>query len=73
VPGFTFTSGAVLDFSKLPTRNLNVRANVSPEVNSVRFGYDANSNYRLESGAPFAFASNEGTNYLPWTPSTART
>jgi hypothetical protein len=64
------SSGAVLDFAALPTANLNIRANPSPAtVGSVRFGYDANSNFRTENAAPYALAGDSGGNYAAWTPS----
>ncbi|HYG76519.1 MAG TPA: Ig-like domain-containing protein [Planctomycetota bacterium] len=66
---FTLTSGTTLNLATLPTRNLNVRANTNPAiVGSVRFGYDGNANYRTESGAPYAFASDNAGNYFNWTP-----
>jgi hypothetical protein len=72
VAAFTnFTGGAVLDLAKLPTTRLNVRANVGTGTASVRFGYDANANYRTESAAPFALAGDSGDgrgDYLAWTP-----
>jgi hypothetical protein len=62
-------SGAVLDLSALPTRNLNVRANTSPAaVGSVRFGYDGNANFRTENAGPYALAGDTGGNYYAWTP-----
>lgn len=61
--------GAVLNFSDLPTSRLNIRANVSAGTQSVKFGYDSKSNFRVESGAPFALASNDGADYFAWTPS----
>lgn len=59
---------AVLDLATLPTRRLNVRANTSGSVGSVRFGYDARANAGTESVAPFAFAQDTGGDYKPWTP-----
>ncbi len=67
-------SGATLNLATLPTRNLNIRANTNPAtVGSVRFGYDANANYRVEGIVPYALAGDNGTvngrpNYNPWTP-----
>ena len=63
-------SGATRNLATLPTRNLSIRANSSPSVvGSVVFGYDANPTYRIETGAPYAIAGdNGGTDYLPWTP-----
>lgn len=64
-------NGATLNLSALPTRRLNIRANTSPStVGSVRFGYDADADYRVESGAPYALASNAGADYHAWTPTT---
>lgn len=62
--------GGVLDLSKLPSRHLNVRADVGTDVRagSVRFGYDAKASYRVENGAPYALASNSGADYFAWTP-----
>jgi hypothetical protein len=49
---------------------LNVRADTSPfPVGSVKFGYDANPNYRVENTPPYALAGDTSGNYNPWTPS----
>ena len=62
-------AGTTLDLATLPTKNLNIRANTAPgTVGSVRFGYDGNANYQTETNAPYALASDNGGNYLPWTP-----
>ena len=61
--------GAVLEFSKLPTRRLNIRANTSPAtVGSVRFGLNGNSAYFTDNTAPYALAGGTNTDYAPWTP-----
>jgi hypothetical protein len=65
----SLTNGATLDLSSLPTTRMNVRANADGTTRSVKFAYDANANYRVESAAPFAFASDPGGDYAPWTPS----
>jgi hypothetical protein len=64
------THGMTLNLATLPTRNLNVRANTSPAtVGSVKFGYNATSSFRIESGAPYALAGDAGgTDYHAWTP-----
>lgn len=49
--------------------NLNIRADVGGSVGSVRFALDANSNFRLENGAPYALAGDTRGDYLAWTPS----
>jgi hypothetical protein len=61
------SSGATLNLATLPTRNLNVRANTSNAA-SVRFGYDGNAAYHVESTAPFALAGDSAGNYNAWTP-----
>jgi CubicO group peptidase (beta-lactamase class C family) len=63
------TDGMTLDLATLPTRRLNVRADPSPSlVGSVRFGLDANTNYRTETEGPYALAGDTRGNYNPWTP-----
>ncbi len=50
--------------------HLNVRANTSPAiVGSVKFGLDANANYRNETATPYALAGDTAGNYFVWTPS----
>jgi beta-glucanase (GH16 family) len=66
---FTFNNGLTLNLATLPTRHLNVRADTSTDTGSVKFGYDANANYRIESNRPFALAADDGKgHYLSWTP-----
>jgi len=60
----TLSDGYVLDLSVYP--RVNVRANVSGQVESVRFGFDGNANYRTENGAPYAAGNNTTTTYDPW-------
>ncbi|HYF62965.1 MAG TPA: VCBS repeat-containing protein [Herpetosiphonaceae bacterium] len=69
ISGFTvLNSGNVLNLGTLPTRNLNILATTSPElVGSVRFTLDG-AVVATESGWPYAMAGNNGTDYLPWTP-----
>lgn len=63
------TSGMTITIANLPTRRLNVRAETSPAtVGSVRFALDGNSNYRTETGAPYALAGDDSGDYRPWTP-----
>lgn len=71
VPGYNpMPAGATLNLRALPTRRLNLRANTSPPVvGSVRFGYDADADYRVETGTPYALASNDDADYHAWTPS----
>ena len=73
IPAFDpLIDGAVLNLAKLPTRNLNVRANTSPaEVGSVTFALDGKI-HNTEGGAPYALAQEEtqreGEGYKAWTP-----
>ena len=63
------TSGSTLNLATLPTRNLNVRANVNTtSVGSVRFALDANANFRTENTAPYALAGDSNGDFSPWTP-----
>jgi hypothetical protein len=65
----TLNNGATLNLAALPTRKLNIRANTSPSlVGSVKFGYDSNASYGIESVAPYAFAGDSSGNYYAWTP-----
>jgi Flp pilus assembly pilin Flp len=61
--------GDVITLSSLPTTNLSIRADTRVDgVNSVRFGLDANGNFRTESIAPYAIAGDVSGDYAPWTP-----
>ncbi|HSV14652.1 MAG TPA: hypothetical protein VLI90_10350, partial [Tepidisphaeraceae bacterium] len=63
-------SGITLNLATLPTRHLNVRADVGSGTLSVKFGLDSNSNYRVESSLPLALAGDDGKgHYYAWTPS----
>lgn len=64
------TSGMTLDLTTLPTRNLNIRADVSlPSISSVAFDLSgAQTRYSIESIAPYALFSDLNGNYDPWTP-----
>lgn len=48
---------------------VNIRADVSGDVASVRFGVDNNKNVRTEGTAPFALAGDTKGNYNDWHPS----
>ena len=61
--------GATIDLSRLPTKNLSIRANTSPaKVGSVRFGYNGNSNFITENHVPYGIAGDYKGDYKPWTP-----
>ncbi len=61
-------NGAIIDLSKLPTQQLNIRANTNPgKVGSVVFILDGKK-VRIENGAPYALAGdNPAGDYHNWT------
>jgi hypothetical protein len=64
------TDGATVNLYTLSTSNLNIRANTYPAtVGSVKFGWDGNSNYRIESVSPYALQGDNNGDYAAWTPS----
>ena len=62
--------GAVISLSALQTSNLNIRADTTASVESVRFGLNGNANYRTENVAPYALQGDNGGNYYAWSPGT---
>lgn len=66
----TLTSNAVLDLAKLPTKNLNIRANTNPgRVGSVLFALTGARKFnKTENGAPYALFSDQTGNYNAWVP-----
>jgi glucose/arabinose dehydrogenase len=61
---------AIIKLSTLATNHLNIRANTHPAiVGSLKFSYDAQTNFQLENVAPYAFVGDEFGNYAPWIPS----
>ncbi|WP_247237863.1 PKD domain-containing protein [Telluribacter sp. SYSU D00476] len=60
----------VINLARLPTRNLNIRANTDPErVGSVRFVLSGReSRTQVETGFPYSLFGDEGGNYNAWTP-----
>ncbi len=69
VPGHDpLAEGARIELARLPSRRLNVRANVSPgAVGSVRFAFDGDAAFHSENSAPFALGGDAGGNYGAWT------
>jgi hypothetical protein len=57
-----------INLSTLPSKNLNVRADVSSSVESIRFSLNSNTNYRTENSAPFSLAGDSLGDYNSWTP-----
>jgi PKD repeat protein len=66
----TLLEGAVLDVTKLGTRNLNVVAvGGSSTPGSVRFALNDSTNFRTENAAPFALGGDSGAgDFYAWTP-----
>jgi len=65
----TIANGAVLNLAALPTRNLNIRANVAGAIGSVVFALSgAATQNQTESTAPYALFSDYQGNYNAWNP-----
>jgi hypothetical protein len=59
---------AVLNLAKLPTRNLNIRANTRPDkVGAVRFTFDGAAR-KPEKDPPYALEMDTKGDYNAWTP-----
>jgi hypothetical protein len=60
----TIVNGDTIKLASLPTAKLNIRAdtNAGP-IESVRFGFDGNNNYRVENTAPYALFSDQAGDY----------
>jgi hypothetical protein len=71
VAGFeTMPDGTIIDLGTLPTKHLNIRANTAPAiVGSVRFAFAGKTNFRTETGAPYALYGDVNGAYNAWTPS----
>lgn len=66
----TLSNGYVIDFAKIGTSRLSIKANTAPGVvGSVRFALDGNSNFRTESGLPYTINGDAVTDFFAWTPS----
>ena len=62
-------NGDVVDFSKLPSEKINIRADTDPaQVGSVQFSLNRNSNFQMENSAPYALAGDIGDDYNSWEP-----
>jgi hypothetical protein len=65
----TLSPGATVNLATLPSRQLNVRANVNGETSNVQFSVDGVKG-RHESVAPFALVGDSKGDYNAWTPFT---
>ncbi len=61
-------SGQVINLATLPSKKLNILAEVSSGVNGVVFDMNTVMGYRIETAPPFAMAGNTGNKFRPWTP-----
>ncbi|MES2437167.1 MAG: hypothetical protein V4519_04100 [Patescibacteria group bacterium] len=71
VANFVFQDGAVIDFDKIGTKNLNILAepNANEMIAKIQFGYDTKDNYSSQATAPYSFAGDYGVGKLnAWTP-----
>src|SRR5437867_5059648 len=70
IPGYdSIPNGATINLAQIG-KSVSIRANTDPGiVGSVKFGLDANSNFRNENAAPYAMLGNNGNVYTPWNPS----
>jgi hypothetical protein len=64
--------GAQIDLAELPTRKLNLRANVRGRAARVQFDLNGKTGYRTEGTAPFALEGDTGGRYNAWTPTPGR-
>lgn len=64
------SAGEQLNLASLPTKNINIRANTSPNpVGSVKFILSGTQGRtQTETGAPYALFGDNSANYNPWTP-----
>ena len=59
--------GVEINLSEVGT-SLNIRAEVSSTVGSIRFGLDGTANFQTESTPPYAMAGDNSGDYSSWTP-----
>jgi hypothetical protein len=63
LPIANLTNNVVINVATLPTSSFNIQATTNGVVGSIRFGYNSNMNYQVESGQPFSFCGDKGGNY----------
>lgn len=71
----TLVSGDTIDLAKLPTSNLNIRANTNPvNVGSVAFSLSGPQNLNvIDNQFPYTpFGDDNNNNYYPWTPTAGK-
>jgi hypothetical protein len=57
------TEGMVIDKSVLGLTTMNIKANISGSVGSVKFGLNTNANFRTENVAPYAMCGDTNAIY----------
>lgn len=60
--------GDVFVLENIGTSNLNIRAEVDANTESVTFGYQDEPNYHTENLAVYAIGANDSIDYRPWAP-----
>ncbi len=65
----TIAEGDIFDLAEIGTDQLNIRAEVSDDTESVVFGYQDNTTYQTESVPVYAIGGDNGGNdYKTWVP-----
>ena len=74
LPIGSLMDGDVIDLSVIGQDKLNITADADPvKVKSVKFGFNGNSNFKIENAAPFALGGDINQNFqnlLSFTPGT---
>ena len=60
--------GDIFNLQDIGTSNLNIRADVGSETESVVFGYQDNPNFHIENLAVYAIGGNIDSDYRNWVP-----
>jgi hypothetical protein len=63
----TLANGDAINLAETGT-SLNIRANVSGSVGSVRFALDGNTGFQLDNTPPYSLAGDSSGDYAAWTP-----
>jgi type 1 glutamine amidotransferase len=60
--------GDVFNLAEIGTSNLNVRAEVEGETESVIFDYNGQNKFQIDNTAAYALGGNTGGDYAAWNP-----
>lgn len=69
VPIMPLVDGQVVNLASLPTRNVTIVAEGTWDVQSVKFGYNGNSNYRVDDSVQYVLTGENGRDLIGFTPS----